>query len=668
MVLSILIAAIVAPGLLGSQEAIRQSQSKEKREEHRARRCNLIATCVKSSHRSREIDGRQVVLRNGKLWIDTGTEDGAPLGHPYAGYYLPYPETNYEGLVTTITDVAPIMNWVYIDRETCEVRYGVRADAQPNLTGPFDCTRQDRRLTFDGWEGWCAVEEAPGLWGLYFDLSDDGLKSSIAPGTRVLEIELSRKEKRFQKETEARQQDQTTKRSVDAKEDAPVDQPLAAEALVSKPGVVDEKKDDESGEQESYRPMKIPKSIFEDPPPVVESLVFRPATPPPAYSPAAGEHFTSSNSTAGPSEAPSDSSSMGQSNSLPITEISPPSTATKSVPAIARSRLGQETEDTLDQAGILRVQPPLALNDEVRSIIGDVDSPSAEQQSVPTTEKRTIPKLNRSSGSRALAQAQKFEAMASAQNADSDVRSRSNERGSRANSTTSSLYSNEGELLSAPGISVQPQVSPTPAPLALAISKANQAKALATRSRPSASSPASDPSVERPITPPGQRALSLQEDSAVPRAQSMASNRPVVSLPRRPNASGSTPSPSTSSQRSTQRPGQIRQRRERSGSEQSSSALSGIDASRSSPRSSSTIPGRQSLARTMTSGKGNQGMSNRIGGSQGRANGATRQAAATSGRGRERSATTGGRKTTSALFREIDDLVSLEGDSAQMRR
>ncbi|KAH6863333.1 hypothetical protein CC77DRAFT_904181, partial [Alternaria alternata] len=231
MVLSILIAAIVAPGLLGSQEAIRQSQSKEKREEHRARRCNLIATCVKSSHRSREIDGRQVVLRNGKLWIDTGTEDGSPLGHPYAGYYLPYPDTNHEGLVTTITDVAPIMNWVYVDKETGEVKYGVRADAQPNLTGPFDCTRQDRRLTFDGWEGWCAVEEAPGLWGLYFDLGDDGLKSRVAPGTRVLEIELSRKEKRFQKEADIRQQDQTTKRAVDAKEDAPVDQPLAAEAL-----------------------------------------------------------------------------------------------------------------------------------------------------------------------------------------------------------------------------------------------------------------------------------------------------------------------------------------------------------------------------------------------------------------------------------------------------
>jgi hypothetical protein len=67
MVLGVIIAVVTAPGLLGSQEAIRQSQSKEKREEHRARRCNLIATCVKSSMRSREINGRPVVLKNGKV-------------------------------------------------------------------------------------------------------------------------------------------------------------------------------------------------------------------------------------------------------------------------------------------------------------------------------------------------------------------------------------------------------------------------------------------------------------------------------------------------------------------------------------------------------------------------------------------------------------------------
>lgn len=67
MVLSMLVALTSAPALLGTQEAIRQSQQKERREEHRARRCNLVATCIKSSLRAREINGRPLVLRDGKV-------------------------------------------------------------------------------------------------------------------------------------------------------------------------------------------------------------------------------------------------------------------------------------------------------------------------------------------------------------------------------------------------------------------------------------------------------------------------------------------------------------------------------------------------------------------------------------------------------------------------
>ncbi|KAL1622102.1 hypothetical protein SLS54_005167 [Diplodia seriata] len=212
MVLSMLLALQVCPAMMGTQEAIRQSQSKERREEHRARRCNLIATCVKPSIRSREINGRQVVLRDNKLYIDTGAapegdvdgqqptsteEDERAHGHPFAGYFLPYPDAEFEGLASTITDVAPILNWIYVDKDTSEVKYGVRADAQPHVTGPFDCTRQDRRMTFEGWEGFVAVEEYPAVWALYFDREDDGLKGKIPFGTRVLEVELQRTEKKI---------------------------------------------------------------------------------------------------------------------------------------------------------------------------------------------------------------------------------------------------------------------------------------------------------------------------------------------------------------------------------------------------------------------------------------------------------------------------------------
>jgi hypothetical protein len=135
------------------------------------------------------------------LYIETGTDPVNDLenekiinGHPFNGYFLPYPDASYEGLVSTITDVAPILNWIYIDKETYEVKYGVRDFAQPNLTGPFDCTRQDRRMKFEDWEGFVAVEEGPGIWALYFDRDDDALRGKIPPNIRVLEIELTRRE------------------------------------------------------------------------------------------------------------------------------------------------------------------------------------------------------------------------------------------------------------------------------------------------------------------------------------------------------------------------------------------------------------------------------------------------------------------------------------------
>lgn len=232
------------------------------------------------------------------------------------------------------------MNWVYVDKETYEVKYGVRVDAQPNITGPFDCTRQDRRLTFDGWEGFCAVEEAPFEWALYFDVDDDGLRSKVAQGTRVLEVELTRKEKKWKKDSEERQKDQTTSRAVDAKEDAPVDNPQTTQPELNPPGVNPPGVFGESEPQATARPplaspMKMPKSIFNDPPRPLFSdplgPIVPPKTPPPAYS------------TAAP----------------------PPRGASTSPPG-----------------------------------------------SSPPTERRTTPKLNRNSGTRALAQAQKFEALA----------------------------------------------------------------------------------------------------------------------------------------------------------------------------------------------------------------------------------------------------------------
>lgn len=90
-----------------------------------------------------------------------------------------------------------------MDRETYEVKYGIKVDAHPNITGPFNCTRQDKRLTLEDWEGFVAVKqeegEDAGMWKLYWDKDDDGLMGKLGKGRKILEIELVRWEKRVRK-------------------------------------------------------------------------------------------------------------------------------------------------------------------------------------------------------------------------------------------------------------------------------------------------------------------------------------------------------------------------------------------------------------------------------------------------------------------------------------
>ncbi|KAL7622859.1 hypothetical protein AAE478_006538 [Parahypoxylon ruwenzoriense] len=181
--------------VVGASEAIRQIQSDARRKEHRSRKNNLIVRCPKSSQHSPILEGRRVVLSGNKLYIDTGIDYDQVFGHPFAGYFLQYPDTNHSGLVSTICDDPPIMNWIYIDRNTHEVKFGTRSQAQPNLPFPFDCSRQDRRLTFGGWEGFFAVKEGD-FWALYFDVDQDTLKSKVKDTTPVIEIELLRVEVR----------------------------------------------------------------------------------------------------------------------------------------------------------------------------------------------------------------------------------------------------------------------------------------------------------------------------------------------------------------------------------------------------------------------------------------------------------------------------------------
>ena len=130
-------------------------------------------------------------------------------------FYITYPDDDREktlGLVSRISSDPPTLNWLYVNSETLEVRYGNRTESRPHYVGNWDWTTPDGKsenvaleetavgskgegLVFDGFEGWVAVEEdkRKGHWALYFDKNDDGLQGvQGVKGKRRMNITLRR--------------------------------------------------------------------------------------------------------------------------------------------------------------------------------------------------------------------------------------------------------------------------------------------------------------------------------------------------------------------------------------------------------------------------------------------------------------------------------------------
>ncbi|KAL9089228.1 MAG: hypothetical protein Q9165_005796 [Trypethelium subeluteriae] len=102
--------------------------------------------------RAREVDGGMLVLRDDKAWI--AAQDGAtglPAGaeaktHPCMAFYLSYPsemQPHPRGLVSTVSRDPPMLNWLYVDRETAELRYGNRTKSMEHVVGDWDWTDEN---------------------------------------------------------------------------------------------------------------------------------------------------------------------------------------------------------------------------------------------------------------------------------------------------------------------------------------------------------------------------------------------------------------------------------------------------------------------------------------------------------------------------------------------
>ena len=114
------------------------------------------------------------------------------------------------GLVTTISDDPPMLNWIYVDKHTLELKHGNRTQSREHWVGSWKWTDSEDEdnnagpdeepggLTLGGEEKFVVVEPVQseaehGRWEVRWDKNDNGLKNIEGiTGRKVLRVSLER--------------------------------------------------------------------------------------------------------------------------------------------------------------------------------------------------------------------------------------------------------------------------------------------------------------------------------------------------------------------------------------------------------------------------------------------------------------------------------------------
>jgi hypothetical protein len=83
-----------------------------------------------------------------------------------------------------------MLNWIFIDRETFEIKYGNRTAAQNHIVGPWGWTESEEMLIVEEKEAFVAVQEEDESWDLCYDRMGDW--SGLPAEGRILDISLRR--------------------------------------------------------------------------------------------------------------------------------------------------------------------------------------------------------------------------------------------------------------------------------------------------------------------------------------------------------------------------------------------------------------------------------------------------------------------------------------------
>lgn len=101
------------------------------------------------------------------------------------------------GLVSQVQDDPPLLNWIYIDKTSMELKYGNKSASIEHHIGPWDWTEDEEQVVFDDMEAayinaFYVVERLPGRWQLFFDFSGDQLATLLPKNMKRVQVELHR--------------------------------------------------------------------------------------------------------------------------------------------------------------------------------------------------------------------------------------------------------------------------------------------------------------------------------------------------------------------------------------------------------------------------------------------------------------------------------------------
>lgn len=172
--------------------------------EEQMRKFRLECYCEAATGGARALQGGKVVLRGGRMWVDAlhKQEDGS--NNEFEGFYIEYADNELPkplplGMVSMVHEEGekPTMNWIYVDRNTREVRYGNRTRSREHVVGNWGWESGEEGgaggVTLEGQEGAVAVEtEQKGLWEVRWE-DEEGSVGVVPKGKHRVQVSLERK-------------------------------------------------------------------------------------------------------------------------------------------------------------------------------------------------------------------------------------------------------------------------------------------------------------------------------------------------------------------------------------------------------------------------------------------------------------------------------------------